>query len=120
MTYTSYCPEPGHFDPSTVILDDSVLGLDTEYTATGLYQAGSQLRLVQFATLDFALVLDLTDDTQRRYAHDVLSDSTRTFVAHNASGAEVPAIFNTFGIDISHRVIDTLVLGLLLDPRTSD
>lgn len=116
MTYDLYLPEPGSFVASDVKLHDAVLGLDMEYTGGGIHSATAQLRLVQFATLDCAVTLDMMDPAQRGYAASVLRDSSRIFVAHNSAGAEIPATFNSFGLDISRRVFDTMTLALLCFP----
>lgn len=117
MTYTFYAPEPGAFDADEAnrLIGSKVLGLDTEYTGGGLYTIGAHTRLVQFATLDSILVLDLSDLSQWRFARDILK-TDRTFVCHNGTGAEIPACYRTFGIDISRKIIDTMVLALLAWP----
>jgi DNA polymerase-1 len=117
MTYTFYAPEPGAFDVDEAnrLIGAKVLGLDTEYTGGGLYTIGARGRLVQFATLDSMIVLDMSDLSQWRYARDVLK-SNRTFVCHNGTGAEIPACYRIFGVDISRKIIDTMVLALLAWP----
>lgn len=118
MAYEFYAPDPGRFDSdkAKVLSGSDLLGLDTEYTGYGLYAPNAQLRTVQLATLDSMVVLDMTDLHQQRFAKDVLSDRRRTFVVHNGTGAEVPSIHRGFGIDISRRIIDTMVLALLAYP----
>lgn len=118
MTYELYTPEPGRFDSdrAKILLGSDLLGLDTEYTGYGLYEPKAQLRLAQFATLDSMVVLDMSDLHQQRFAKDILADKRRTFIVHNGTGAEVPAIHRAFGVDISRRIIDTMVLALLAFP----
>lgn len=118
--YTLHYIRLGDFRPSDVSLSAPVLGLDTEFTGSGLYSPAAELRLVQLATAMDAYVFDMRDDSQRAYVTTLLADPSRTFVAHGATNAEVPALALALGVDISRQVFDTLILALLLHPGESE
>lgn len=117
MTYDIYTPEPNQLDVSRVQLSDRLIGLDFEYTGTGLYSPDAKLRLAQFSDGYNVVVLDMFDAHQREFARGILNDISLTFVAYNASGAEIPAASLSLGVDISRNVLDAYTLQKLLHPE---
>lgn len=93
-----------------------IIGLDIEFTGGGIYAPNASVRLVQFSTITDSYVLDMQYPFHRSLAKDVFIRQDLKFVAHNASGAEIPAIFRFFDVDISSRTFDTLTLALLAWP----
>lgn len=118
-----YAPARGIFDAvlaQSLLGGDNRLGLDTE--GRGLRKkdpnvfgwGASGLRLVQFGTLDTAVVLDMLDPAQRSFAIDTLS-KPYVFVAHNARH-EAVSIKAALGLDISRKLYCTYLLSLLVRP----
>lgn len=94
------------FDPA------GTLGLDVE--TNGLIDR--TLRTIQLAPDPDAVVLDVADPDQLHFARDILSEPTRRFVSH--TGIDPRVIWESFGIDITGRSLDTWTNACLLDPST--
>lgn len=114
-------PRPGEFDPTVFHADfpsGQLYGLDVEGTYMDKrlrhFHPGFRVRTVQFATTGYAWVLDLDDPTQRAAAAGLLADPTVRFASH--SSMDVLSVWRTFGLDISERNVDTLVLGKMAAP----
>jgi len=95
---------------------DKVLGLDTETTGLGIYEATFKTRLVQIGNETEAWVLraDLFHDAIVRALRQ-----NRYFVAHNAA-YDLQVIDQTLGVkieELADRVFDTRIFAHLLDPR---
>lgn len=100
--YTIHAPRQLSSMPT---LDDTWLGLDTEFTGGGMRVPGGRLRLVQAATESVCIVLDMEENGHQDYARQVLSG--RNLFAHN-SKAEVGSLFLGLGLDYSRNIFDTL------------
>jgi hypothetical protein len=117
-----YAPEPGTLDTSILaeaLPPGAIYGLDLETTAVDFdrgaqFAEGFKVRLVQFATASYAVVLDMDDPAQYRAAAEVLADERNAFSSHN--DMDVLAVKVEFGLDISARNIDTLTLARMADP----
>lgn len=115
-------PRPGQFDPEVFTADfppGQLYGLDTESTALDKtlrqFHPDFRMRTIQFATMGYAWVLDLTDPEQRAAAHALLADPTVRFASH--SSADVLSVWREFGVDIAERNMDTLILGKMAAPN---
>ena len=94
-----------------------LLGLDVESTyLTDQIQFALEfwVRTVQIATDRTARVFDLVDPDQRERAIGILSDPAYSFCSH--TNMDVLAVWAEFGIDISHRNVDTHMLATQADP----
>lgn len=95
---------------------DKLLGVDTETTGLDVYSPGHALRLCQFGNEREAWVLrtDLFGDACARALRQ-----PRMFVAHNWSydGQVVDRHLGVRIEEMADRVLDTRILGHLLDPR---
>lgn len=95
----------------------ALLGFDTEGTGLDLYSKTHQLRLVQIGSANEAWVLRV-DRFKAAICHALRMD--RQYVAHNAP-FDCLAVDRHLGVvleDLMPRVMDTRILGHLLDPRT--
>lgn len=99
-------------------LRDDLLGLDTEFTGGGVWILGGELRLVQFATEDTGLVLDMRISAHQQAAAAVLRNRNRRFVAHY-SHAESNSVYRGLNLDITQRLQCTHKLASLVwaDPK---
>lgn len=98
---------------------DALLGFDTESTGLDTFAKGNQLRLVQIgnATESWVLRADMFHEAIREALHQ-----DRQFVAHNAPH-DCLVVDHHLGVkleDLMPRVLDTKILGHLLDPRTPE
>jgi DNA polymerase-1 len=95
---------------------DKVLGIDTETTGLGIYEATFKTRLFQIGNETEAWVL--REDLFRDAIIRVLRQP-RYFVAHNAS-YDLQVIDRTLGVkieELADRVFDTRIFAHLIDPR---
>jgi DNA polymerase-1 len=110
-----FAPTSATFDPAVfraVFPSGQLYGLDVEGTYMddlGQWGEGFRVRLVQFATVGYAWVLDLADPAQKQAAAELLADETVSFCSH--SNMDVLSVWVAFGIDITDRNVDTLVLA---------
>lgn len=120
---TIYAPAVGHFDAAhaqSLLGNDNRLGLDTEGLGLrkkhpNVFKWGvSGLRLVQFGTLNAAVVLDVRDPAQKAFTVDMLN-KPYVFVSHNARH-EAISIKAALDLDISHKLYDTYLVSLLAAP----
>lgn len=94
-----------------------LLGLDVEstyLTDRGQFDPDFRVRTVQFATKDEAWVFDLSNKAERTMAEACFMDDRVSFCSHTPM--DVLAIWTEFGIDISHRNVDTRMLAIQADP----
>ncbi len=112
---------PGAFNLAQFRADfprGGLYGLDTETTALDprlkYWHPDFRARLVQVATEGYACVLNLADPDQREASRDLLADGTTLFASH--SSMDVLTVHRVFGIDISDRNTDTLILGKMASP----
>src|SRR5690348_10129354 len=94
-----------------------LLGLDVEstyLTDQAQWDPSFRVRTVQVATTDEAWVFDLADSQQRQECADLLADDRVSFCSH--TDMDVMAVWVEFGIDISHRNLDTRMLAIQADP----
>lgn len=110
-----FAPERGTFDLAAfraVFPYGQLYGLDVESTyMDDLGQWGDDftVRLIQFATVGYAWVLDMGDPDQVEAARNLLADETTTFTSH--SNMDVLSVYRALDVDISSRNVDTLVLA---------
>lgn len=110
-----FAPEPGTFDPIAFRASfplGGLYGLDCETTYMddlAQWSPDFRFRLVQFATEGYAWVLDMEDSAQRLCAVELLGDESTWFVSHN--NMDVLTVATQFGVDITERNVDTLVLA---------
>lgn len=110
-----YVSTTDDFDPGTfraLFPAGGLYGLDVESTYMddlAQWSPDFRVRLVQFATVGYAWVLDMADPAQRAAAVDLLSDTTVGFCSHN--NMDVLASWTRLGVDITARNVDTLVLA---------
>jgi len=115
-------PDPDTFD--RFARSATLFGLDVETTPvddTGprFFHPSFRVRLVQVATADEAMVLNVADPAQRRMAAGLLADPRRRFVTH--TNFDTLAVWSAFGIALGQRVVDTHLLACLIDPgETAD
>jgi DNA polymerase-1 len=94
-----------------------LLGLDVEstyLTDKGQWDSDFRVRTVQFATTTEAWVFDLSDPIQYELARVQLDHREMSFCSH--TDMDVLAVWREFGIDISHRNVDTRMLAIQADP----
>jgi DNA polymerase-1 len=119
-----YAPEKGSFDKDAFNSDfppGQTYGLDVEGCfMTGLKQFAPDfnIRLIQFATIGFAWVLDLTDPAQRDAAIKLLADETVWFCSH--TNMDVLSVYTQLGVDITKRNWDTHTLATMAAPDDMD
>jgi DNA polymerase-1 len=116
-----YAPAPATFDPVAFRLDfplGGLYGLDFETTSLDKHLAhwhpDFRGRLVQFATKGYAWVLDITDPVMEAEARRLLADPSTFFASH--SSMDVLTVWMVFGLDITDRNVDTLILAKLAAP----
>jgi DNA polymerase-1 len=126
MTDDSQAPRLGG-EPVTIHTGEAVhpptelLGLDVEstyLTDKGQWDPGFRVRTVQFATKTEAWVFDLTNKAERTMAEACFMDDRVSFCSH--TDMDVLAVWAEFGIDISHRNVDTRMLAIQADPDKDD
>ena len=119
-TVTVNAPTPALFDPRAfreAFPAGGLYGLDVESTYMGdlgQFAEDFRVRLIQFATRDYAWVLDISDTTQRKAAIDLLSDETIHFCSH--TNMDVLAVSTQLGVDITRRNYDTHILAVMSSP----
>jgi DNA polymerase-1 len=99
------------------LLPAGLYGLDVETTWMGdreQFDPDFRVRTVQLATKDKAWVFDLADHVQRMIIERLLFQDDVTFCSHTTM--DVVSVWVEFGIDISHRNIDTHQLAIQADP----
>lgn len=116
-----YAPEQGQFSSADFYADfpsGGLYGLDFETSALTdrrHWDPAFHGRLVQFATVGYAWVLDLSDPDQWLAAKTLLADPLTWFASH--SSMDVLTSRRVMGVDISYRNVDTLVLAKMADPQ---
>jgi DNA polymerase-1 len=100
-----------------------LLGLDVESTwmpdrGQGQFDPDFRVRTVQFGTENEAWVYDLHDEVERSCVQTILSDPAYSFCSH--TNMDVLSVWREFGIDISHRNVDTRMLAIQADPDKDD
>lgn len=121
MECVIYAPDPDDFVPAAFHADfpaGGLYGLDVEGTYMEdlkQWDPDFRVRTCQFATEGYAWVLDLEDPAQYAAAAELLADETTRFASHSAM--DVLSCWVTFGIDISRRNVDTLILGKMAAPE---
>ncbi|MFY1649886.1 DNA polymerase [Solwaraspora sp. WMMB762] len=115
-------PDPDTFE--RFARSATLFGLDVETTPVDddgprFFHPSFRVRLVQIATADEAMVLDIADPRQRRMAAALLADPRCRFVTH--TNFDTLAVWSAFGIALGQRVVDTHLLACLIDPgETAD
>ena len=119
-----YAPEIGKFDAARfagTFTGEVLVGYDVETTALAgpnHWAADFRIRLLQFATSDVAWVLNPDDPEQRDAATGLLRDRGVSFASHSSMDALSTAV--QFGVDISARTVDTLVLAGMAHTAKND
>lgn len=121
-----YAPDEAEFDPAgfTVAFPPGALyGLDVESGAVDFdgqaqFAPNFMLRLVQFATLDYAWVLDMQDHRQRDAAYALLANQRTWFCSH--TDMDVVAVNVEFGVDITARNVDTWIFAKMAKAERAD
>jgi DNA polymerase I-like protein with 3'-5' exonuclease and polymerase domains len=117
---TVIAPVAGEFDGEefkTYFPLGGLYGLDVEGTYMSVlaqWDPEFEIRTIQFATDDYAFVLDLGDEAQRQAAIDLLADGTTWFCSHTPM--DVISVFTRLGVDITMRNVDTRVLAKMAEP----
>lgn len=112
---------PIHYGDLIHLPPTGLVGLDVEstwMTDRGQFDPGFRVRTVQFGTEREAWVYDLHDEVERACAATILSEPTRSFCSH--TDMDVMSVWSEFGIDISHRNVDTRMLAIQADPDKDD
>lgn len=110
-----------HVGPDLPMIHPGLLGLDVEstyLTDQGQWDPAFRVRTVQLATKTEAWVYDLSDPYQRARAATILDEPAVSFCSH--TDMDVMAVWAEFGIDISHRNLDTRMLAIQADPDRDD
>jgi DNA polymerase-1 len=92
-------------------------GLDVEstyLTELAQFDPDFRVRLVQFATLDTAWVLNPADRGHRAAIDSLLGDPTVTFCSH--TNMDVLSVATQLEVDITGRNLDTRSLAIMADP----
>lgn len=119
-----YAPEKGSFDKDAFNSDfppGQTYGLDVEGCFMGdlkQFAPDFNIRLIQFATIGYAWVLDLTDPEQRDAAVKLLADESVYFCSH--TNMDVLSVYTQLGVDITARNWDTHVLATMAAPDDMD
>lgn len=115
-----FAPQAGHLDVEAFqasFPSGGLYGLDVEGTRLddlGQWSPDFTLRLIQFATVGYAWVLNLSDPDQRAAAIELLRDPTVTFCSH--TNMDVLSVALQLGVDITARNIDTRQLAVMAAP----
>lgn len=119
-TVTVVAPAAGTFDARafrSAFPAGQLYGLDVEgtyLTDLAQFDPDFRLRLIQFATSEYAWVLNLLDPEQYEAARELLADETVSFCSHTQM--DVLSVATRFGVDITGRNIDTRMLASMADP----
>jgi len=98
-----------------LVAEGDLLGLDTEFTSLNYWDPEWKLRTVQIDDGVCTYIFDVSNPEHNEAARIILEGAPQ-FVSHN--DADCIAVKMHFGIDITNRNYDTLIMARLLWPET--